>query len=133
MFQQISFLSECRKTDGSEWEKTSYASYLHTAEGSPDLRHLDSRHICEADMDPAAALRRPLSLRRVLPSMLTFLRSYSIETCLRVTVQDEGKTHGGGQAGPIIQPSSSPPESGSHPDNCDSFGELKKTKSSQHL
>lgn len=68
MFQQISFLSECRKTDGNEWEKTETfpskynVSYPHTAEGSPDLRHLDSRHICEADVDPAAALRRPLSL-----------------------------------------------------------------------
>ena len=68
MFQQISFLSECRKTDGNEWEKTETfpskynVSYPHTAEGSPDLRHLDSRRICEADVDPAAALRRPLSL-----------------------------------------------------------------------
>lgn len=91
MFQQIP-LSECRETDGSEWEKTETfpskynASYLHTAEGSPDLRHLDSRHICEAGVDPAAALRRPYSLCQAVPSTLTFLRSYSTETCSRVTV-----------------------------------------------
>lgn len=130
MFQQISFLSECR--DGWEGrEKTETfpskynASHLHSAEGSPDLRHLDSQHTWEADGDPATALRRPRSLHRALPCTLTFLRSYSIETCSRVTVRDEGKTHRG-QIGPTILTSSSPPESGSHSDNCDSFGELKK-------